>query len=62
MPIDLEKFLKPEPTIKDLMKFLKQKKQILLDFRPNLGFMINKFEQAKYAEIYSSKYKNFSNI
>lgn len=54
MPVDMEKFLKPESTIKDLMKFFKQKSDALVDFKPNLGFMINKFEQAKYAEIYSS--------
>lgn len=54
MPIDIEKYLKPESTIKDLLKFLKQKSDVLSDFKPNLGFMINKFEQTKYAEIYSS--------
>ncbi|RNA08180.1 hypothetical protein BpHYR1_011695 [Brachionus plicatilis] len=54
MPIDMDKLLKPESTIKDLMKFLKQKKYLVADFKPNLGFIVNRFEQAKYAEIYST--------
>ncbi|CAF0998112.1 unnamed protein product [Brachionus calyciflorus] len=54
LPIDLEKQLKPESTIKDLIKFFKNNKDLFNNLHDDLAYMLDRFDRSKFDEIYST--------
>lgn len=55
LPVELEKCLKPESTLKDILKLYRNNIETV-GFKKNLAFMFDKFNRAEYGEIYSSNF------
>lgn len=55
--MDIEKLMKPEQTIKDMLKYIGQKgnESLAGQLRTNLSYMLFRFNQTDRDEVYSSE-------